>query len=70
LPEKEALVIWIWFGSGPSAHPSGLDWAIGEAAARAGTRKATARILTLLVWKDGWLEKRPGKRREEERLDA
>lgn len=47
LPEKLALEIWISFGSGPSAQPSGPVGPRGTAAARAGTRKARERILNL-----------------------
>lgn len=50
LPEKLVLMIWISFGSGLSAVPSGLPpggkTRPGAAATRAGRRKATERILT------------------------
>ena len=49
LPEKVALVIWIWFASGPSDQPSGEVWAMGPAAASAGRRKAKERMLTDLI---------------------
>ena len=52
LPEKVALTIWMSFGSGASAQPSEpMTWLMGLAAASAGRRKATERILADLDWK-------------------
>jgi len=54
LPEKLALMIWMSFGSGASAQPSEpMTWPTGLAAASAGRRKATARILIGEIGRSG-----------------